>query len=123
MQKKRAGVGSARKSCLCCEREVGASLADWQICARRQSSVSGRGRTALHASYLWGKPQGVARGSQKPSPETFHFSWARLRRGKGEAREKARLHAGCFTQILSQALLENVELKHKQKCNIWSFTY
>lgn len=80
--KNRAGVGSARSSSLCCEREVGTSLADWQIKASRLSSVSGRGRTVLHASHLWGKPQGVARGSQKPSPETFHFSRARRRRGR-----------------------------------------
>lgn len=80
--KKGLGVGSTQNSSLCCECKVGTSLADWQILARGLSSVSGRGRMALHVSHLWGKPQGVARGSQKPAPETFHFSWARRRRGR-----------------------------------------
>lgn len=57
-------------------------FADWQIVARGPSSVGGRGGTALHVSHLCGKPQGVARGSLKPTAETFHFGLARRRRGR-----------------------------------------
>lgn len=85
-----------QNSCLCCECEVGTSLADWEILARGPSSGSRRGRTALHVSHLWGKPQGVARGSEKPAPETFHFSWARRRQG----RERLMRKPECMLRVL-----------------------
>lgn len=73
-------------------------------------------------------PLGETAGSgpwiTETSSRNFPFQLGSPQTRKGEACEKARLHAsGCFTEILSQALLENMELKHEQKCNIRSFTY
>lgn len=77
-------VGPTQNSSLCCECVVCTSLAEWLIFGREPGSVTRRGRGwGGGVSLTFGeKPQGVARGSQKPAPETFHLSWARRRRGR-----------------------------------------
>lgn len=69
-------------------------------------------------------PLGETAGSgpwiTETSSRNFPFQLGSPQTRKGEAREKARLHAsGCFTEILSQALLENVELKHEQHLGLY----
>lgn len=122
--KKGLGVGSTQNSSLCCECKVGTSLADWQILARGAELCEWTGKDGAACLSPLGETTGSGPWITETSSRNFPFQLSSPQTRKGEAREKARLHAsGCFTEILSQALLENVELKHEQKCNIWAFTY